>query len=80
MKLSNAMILATSLMMVAACDGGGDKGGAKSGSSAAKGGDTTAAADVPTEEDFEDEAEKAVTADSLDAEVAKLEKEIESGD
>ena len=32
--------------------------------------------DIPTEEDFEDEAEKDVNPDNLEAELAKLEKEV----
>lgn len=34
-------------------------------------------ADVPVEEDFEEEAEKALNEENLDDEVAKLQKEIE---
>jgi hypothetical protein len=33
-------------------------------------------ADVPTEEDFEEEAEREITADNLEAELDKLEREI----
>lgn len=36
----------------------------------------TAEADVPTEEDFEEEADKQVTAANLDAQLDALEKEI----
>jgi hypothetical protein len=32
--------------------------------------------DLPTESDFEEEAEKNITADNLDAEIDKLDKEI----
>ena len=32
--------------------------------------------DIPTEEDFEDEAEKDIGPDNLEAELAKLEKEV----
>lgn len=34
--------------------------------------------DVPSEEDFEDEAEKDITADTLDKELAAIQKEIEA--
>jgi hypothetical protein len=37
---------------------------------------TAAPVDVPTEEDFEEEAEREITADNLEAELDKLEREI----
>lgn len=36
-------------------------------------------ADIPTEQDFEDEAEQKITAGNLDDELGKLEKEITEG-
>lgn len=55
-------------------------------SSAAKPAPTTTATaaaadagdDIPTEEDFEDEAEKEITKESMADELAKLEKEVDS--
>lgn len=63
----------------------------KAGGDTAGSGDTTAAAadmtdeqvdeaDIPVQEDFEDEAEQQITADSLDDEIAKLEAEISGGE
>jgi hypothetical protein len=37
---------------------------------------TAAQVDIPTEEDFEEEAEREITADNLEAELDKLEREI----
>jgi len=42
----------------------------------ASAGDT---AELPTEQDFEDEAERTITAENLDSELDKLEKEIGEG-
>ena len=76
-----AIAMAAMLLAIAACDGG-DKGGDKGGD-ADKGGDKKAMtdddiekADIPVEEDFEEEAQKDITADNLDAKVAELEGEI----
>jgi hypothetical protein len=39
---------------------------------------TTAATELPSEEDFEDEAEKDITPDTLEAQLAALEKEVDT--
>ncbi len=39
---------------------------------------TAAAADIPSEEDFEDEAEKDITPDTLEAQLTALEKEVDT--
>jgi hypothetical protein len=73
--------------LTAGCDEGANSGGDK-GAGTGKA-TTTAAADakpmtdaelekaeIPVPEDFEDDAEKEITEDNLDDELAKLEKEI----
>lgn len=72
-----AVALAAMLAAVGACEGGDQQSGAK------KGGDQTAASDeqaqkaeVPVEEDFEEEAHKEINGDNLDEKVAELEEEI----
>ncbi len=39
---------------------------------------TAAVSDLPSEEDFEDEAEKDITPDNLEAQLASLEKEVDT--
>ena len=74
-------ILVIGLLAIAGCEqkksdgaGGGEPAAATNMTD-----DQVDEADVPVEEDFEEEAETQITADSLDDEVAKLEQEI-SGD
>jgi hypothetical protein len=84
-----ALVILATVLTFAACDQGKEGPGGKSTSTptsaAAPKGPTTGAAaanddvdkeDIPVAEDFEEEAEKAVTDDNLDDEVAKMEKEI----
>lgn len=85
MRLDAAMTIAA-LVVFGGCDGGEKKGDADSpkdkpaASAAADVSDEAVdAAEIPTEEDFEDEAFEAINADNLDAEVDKLAAEIDEG-
>lgn len=74
-----ALILGALALLVVACE---QKTEPPASSAPAKGTGAVAVAgtevadDLATEEDFEEEAAKEITADNLDAEVDKLEKEI----
>lgn len=52
------------------------KSGAASAPASPEGAAAVKDDEIPTEADFEDEAEKEITADNLDAELDKLDKEI----
>ena len=79
-----ALMAAFVLLFTAACDsGGGNKG--NDGKPADKGGDSKAMtddqvdkADIPVEEDFEEEAQGQINEDNLEDQVAALEKEIDA--
>ena len=78
-----ALILGAMALLLLGCEQTSDvpaSGSAKPGTSAAAATTPAAAAvkdeEIPTEEDFEDEVAKEVTADNLEAEIDKMDKEI----
>lgn len=82
--MKQTTLLAILILLFVACDSGskGDSASpAPSATAAAKlpESDTEVdKADVPVEEDFEGEAQKAINGDNLDDEVAKIAKEIDN--
>jgi hypothetical protein len=79
-----ALMSAFLLLFAAACDSGGKGGGAdgkptdKTADSKPLTDDQVDSADLPVEEDFEEEATKEINEDNLDDQVAALEKEIDA--
>jgi hypothetical protein len=78
-----ALAIASVLLMLVACNKT-DSQATPAGSSSTTAASATpsaapvAAADIPSEEDFEDEAEKDITPDTLEAQLASMEKEIDT--
>jgi hypothetical protein len=82
--VKHALYLGAMALLLLACE---QKSDAPAGPTNTRGATTVAAApmtaapvaaadDIPTEEDFEEEAAKEITADNLESEIEKLEKEI----
>ncbi len=72
--------VAAAALMVTACDSGGGKSGDSAGakgSAAAMSDEKLDSAEIPVPEDFEEEAQKKVTEETYEDQLAAIEKEIE---